>query len=521
MKYWNCNQIRDDILLGKNLKGIIKFINKENDNYFKKRAKGIDTLNTSDLLVLEVYATLTLGFKQKDISRVANLCINNLLPYIMDVMEGKKEADYLVNLSTLKIEKIYDELKNNESSTSHQISSIAVILCYFYKYFDTPRMNEVLVDAKKHSSEQCVKLLLSYLERVHVEKEKKRKQEEIKAKKKTIEKTAKQIETNTPKNESKKIEFPNGYYEGENSNGIPNGKGVFCQYNNQKKVYEYKYIGEWINGKKEGVFERYGIDTDGSYSLKSFVIYKNDEMKESFFIHALKQKGITTKEEFIKYINNNQSVSSSNKKSQTNRTINGDVPVGTIIPTKTDIDNYYGPYAITGAGKVPDGEGKFYEYDNPLGECTYEHIGKWMEGKRHGIFIRNKNTRGWENLELYSFDVYNLGKLVERYYASDLKKEGVYNFEQFKKFYSGVRQQRAKAWLESDAYKNSQADNKYDPFEADRKKQEEKRRKWERIRKEEEAKRKERIRIDEERRKEKEREKAYNEALRRQIENNR
>ena len=155
------------------------------------------------------------------------------------------------------------------------------------------------------------------------------------------------------------------------------------------------------------MFERYGIDTDGSYSLKSFVIYKNDEMKESFFIHALKQKGITTKEEFIKYINNNQSVSSSNKNSQTNRTINGDVPVGTIIPTKTDIDNYYGPYAITGAGKVPDGEGKFYEYDNPLGECTYEHIGKWMEGKRHGIFIRNKNTRGWENLELYSFDVYN------------------------------------------------------------------------------------------------------------------
>lgn len=458
MKYRNCNQIRDHILFGNNLKGIIKFINKEIDNRLKKRSKGIDTFNVSDLLVLEVYATLTLGFKQKDISRVANLCINNLLPYIMDVMEGNKEANYLVNLSTLKIEQIYDELKNNESSTSHQISSIAVILCYFYKYFETPRMNEVLVDAKKHSSEQCVELLLSYLERVRVEQENKRKQEEIEAKKKTIEKSAKQIETNTPKNESKKIQFPNGYYEGENSNGIPNGKGVFYQYIKQMKVYEYKYIGEWINGKKEGVFERYGIDTDGSYSLKAFEIYKNDEMKHSYFVHALKQKGITTKEKFIKYINNNQSVSSSNKKSQTNRTINEDVPVGTIIPTKTDIDNYYGPYAITGAGKVPDGEGKFYEYDNPLGECTYEHIGEWMEGKRHGIFIRNKNTRGWKNLELYSFDVYDRGKLVDRYYASDLKKEGVYDLAQFKKFYSGVRQQRAKAWRESEAYKNSQAD---------------------------------------------------------------
>ena len=39
MKYWNCNQIRDDILLGKNLKGIIKFINKEIDNSLKKRLK--------------------------------------------------------------------------------------------------------------------------------------------------------------------------------------------------------------------------------------------------------------------------------------------------------------------------------------------------------------------------------------------------------------------------------------------------------------------------------------------------
>ena len=458
MKYWNCNQIRDDILLGKNLKGIIKFINKEIDNSLKKRAKGIDTLNVSDLLVLEVYATLNLGFKQKDISRVANLCINNLLPYIMDVMEGNKEENYLVNLSTLKIEQIYDELKNNESSTSHQISSIAVILCYFYKYFDTPRMNEVLVDAKKHSSEHCVELLLSYLERVRVEKENKRKQAEIEAKKKTIEKTAKQIETNTPKNESKKIQFPNGYYEGENSNKIPNGKGVFYQCGKQKGIYQYKYIGQWINGKKEGVFERYGIDTDGSYSLKAFEIFENDEMKHSYFIHSLNDKGIYSKEDFIKYINNNQSVSSSNKKSQTNRTINGDEPVGTIIPTKTDIDNYYGPYAITGAGKVPDGEGKFYEYDNPLGECTYEHIGEWMEGKRHGIFIRNKNTRGWENLELYSFDVYNLGKLVDRYYASDLKKEGVYNLTEFKKFYSEVRQERARAWLESDEYKKSQAD---------------------------------------------------------------
>ena len=145
---------------------------------------------------------------------------------------------------------------------------------------------------------------------------------------------------------------------------------------------------------------------------------------------------------------------------------------------------------------MPDGEGKFYEYDNPLGECTYEHIGEWMEGKRHGIFIRNKNTRGWENLELYSFDVYNLGKLVDRYYASDLKKEGVYDLAQFKKFYSGVRQQRTKAWLESDAYKNSQADKKYDPFEADRKKQEEERRKWERIRQEEDAKRKEKKELE-------------------------
>ena len=140
-------------------------------------------------------------------------------------------------------------------------------------------------------------------------------------------------------------------------------------------------------------------------------------------------------------------------------TVEGDLPIGTSIPTKTDIDNYYGPYSITGAGKVPDGEGKLYEYDDPLGECTYEHVGEWCEGKRHGIFERNKNTGDWENLELYSFDVYHYGKLIDRYYLSDLEDEEIYTKAQFEDYYDNVRRQRAKAASESRSSSASSAED--------------------------------------------------------------
>jgi hypothetical protein len=45
----------------------------------------------------------------------------------------------------------------------------------------------------------------------------------------------------------KQIVFPNGdFYEGEVSNDNPNGKGVLI------KKEHGKYIGEFINGKRDG-----------------------------------------------------------------------------------------------------------------------------------------------------------------------------------------------------------------------------------------------------------------------------
>lgn len=312
-------------------------------------------------------------------------------------------------------------------------------------------------------------------------------------------------------------------FDGCWKNGIQNGEGAIYEYDATKKFIRYKYVGMWTNGKREGIFERYVYDEGNTPELSSYIIYENNEEKRRYIARAMEDEGITTKEDVLRYHKEQTSPkaktatsSASTKSSSSNaqKTVEGDLPIGTIIPTKTDIDNYYGPYSITGAGKVPDGEGKLYEYDNPLGECTYEHIGEWRDGKRHGIFVRNKNTRGWKDLELYSFDVYFQGMLKERFYASDMAKEGVYTKAQFQDYYAAYRTKNAKVIIDEDP---SSASEKYDPFEADRRKEEAKRKKREYERREEERRRKEQNRINEERRRERERERAYDEALRRQI----
>ncbi len=141
------------------------------------------------------------------------------------------------------------------------------------------------------------------------------------------------------------------------------------------------------------------------------------------------------------------------------KTVKKDTEIGMLVDAEADAENYYGPYDITGSGRVPNGYGKSYEYDNPLGECTYEHVGEWRDGKRHGIFERNKNTGDWENLELYSFDVYHYGKLIDRYYLSDLEDEEIYTKAQFEDYYDKVRRQRAKAASESRSSSASSAED--------------------------------------------------------------
>ena len=173
-------------------------------------------------------------------------------------------------------------------------------------------------------------------------------------------------------------------FDGCWKNGIQNGEGTLYEYDATKKCIRNKYVGLWTNGKREGIFERYVYDEGNTPELSSYIIYENNEEKGRYIARAMQDKGITTKEDVLRYHKEQTSPkaktatsSASTKSSSSNaqKTVKGDVPIGTIIPTKTDIDNYYGPYSITGAGKVPDGEGKLYEYDNPLGECTYEHIG--------------------------------------------------------------------------------------------------------------------------------------------------
>lgn len=77
--------------------------------------------------------------------------------------------------------------------------------------------------------------------------------------------------------------------------------------------------------------------------------------------------------------------------------------------------------------------------DRYEGECTFEHVGQWYDGKRHGVFERYKNTGDWENLELYSFDVYQYGNLIDRFYITDLEEKGVYNKIQFINYYSKLQ----------------------------------------------------------------------------------
>lgn len=98
-----------------------------------------------------------------------------------------------------------------------------------------------------------------------------------------------------------KIIFPDlSVYEGSIDEGKPYGYGILYEYNQYHNEFPYKLDGEWVYGKKDGIFERY-IKKDNVYQLFSFDIYEEDQFKIRMYVAALKQKGINTKEEALHY----------------------------------------------------------------------------------------------------------------------------------------------------------------------------------------------------------------------------
>ena len=90
-------------------------------------------------------------------------------------------------------------------------------------------------------------------------------------------------------------------FDGCWKNGIKNGEGALYEYDATKKCIRYKYVGLWTNGKREGIFERYVYDEGNTYNLSSYIIYENDEEKRRYIARAMQDKGITTKEDVLRY----------------------------------------------------------------------------------------------------------------------------------------------------------------------------------------------------------------------------
>ena len=225
---------------------------------------------------------------------------------------------------------------------------------------------------------------------------------------------------------NKKIFYNNDYYDGDVIDNCPHGDGAYYKYLKKYEKYIYKYMGKWNYGKKEGIFSRYLLNDYGEYVFNGYEIYENDQFIVSYHSCGLKQKNIHSLDDFLKYLKHLKNIEHEKE-------------VGKYIGLSDDFENYFGSYFITGNGNVPDGKGKLYEYNDPYGECVYEHVGEWRDGKRHGIFERYKNNGDWENLDLYSFDVYSYGKLIDRFYLYDLAKENIYDKNQFIAYYKRLK----------------------------------------------------------------------------------
>ena len=90
-------------------------------------------------------------------------------------------------------------------------------------------------------------------------------------------------------------------FDGCWKNGIKNGEGSLYEYDATKKCIRYKYVGLWTNGKREGIFERYVYDEGNTPDLSSYIIYENDEEKRRYIARAMQDEGITTKEDVLRY----------------------------------------------------------------------------------------------------------------------------------------------------------------------------------------------------------------------------
>lgn len=138
-----------------------------------------------------------------------------------------------------------------------------------------------------------------------------------------------------------RIQYEHSYYEGDLVDGIQHGKGVYVWDDGTRYEGDFfegnitghgvvyytngdEYDGElkdghrhgsgkwtysngdyctgvWYNSNREGIFECHAYGGDNTYTLRSYEIYKNGEKKISYLARAMQEKGITTKEDVLRY----------------------------------------------------------------------------------------------------------------------------------------------------------------------------------------------------------------------------
>lgn len=275
-KYKTSEEFLLDASYPKNHQKCLKFI----ENTRVKGAPYPGDFTHEKLVVLALKLMLDIQNDEQSAVVYAHYIKDNIIPYILISLDNKKrEGDYLHFLPTAYIEKIYDYLYNIGESVDTERSIVAFALTYLWirdkkleTVYDLPDGNrgyKYFADASKYYDEEAVAKIS-----------------------RKIQGTMQKVENLRTKRKS------SDGYVGNYVNDLPHGNGKLYDYDKKKKAIIREHCGVWENGKRQGIFECYIYDEDSKAKLFAYEIYQNDELVETIFVSALKEKGIYTKEDF-------------------------------------------------------------------------------------------------------------------------------------------------------------------------------------------------------------------------------
>lgn len=176
-KYKNSHELWSDIILKKNLKGCIKFIEKKLD----KGVLGDKNFGFYDLRVLEVVAKMALGVNFHNSKQLARLLNENVIPVIMNDLERQKENTYLFHLSLVGLKAMHQNLATSHDDVRFELSVVGFVLTYLL-YKNGYDIDSQYLESAKNYEEKAVNLLFGLMkENVNqdLSKEFKKPQEEI------------------------------------------------------------------------------------------------------------------------------------------------------------------------------------------------------------------------------------------------------------------------------------------------------------------------------------------------------